>query len=66
MKTDRFLISLHTHGMGSRLAGRIGTQIAAVLLAVLVTPSMLPVRDTHSHAAPAPDRSAALRTPGWR
>jgi cytochrome c-type biogenesis protein CcmE len=36
MKTVRSLIPPHGHGLGSRLAGRIGTQVAAVLLAVLL------------------------------
>ena len=60
MKTTRSLIP--SHGLGSRLAGRIGTQVAAVLLAVLVTPTTLPARDTHTYAAPAPDGSAGPRT----
>lgn len=62
MKTVRSLIPPHGHGLGSRLAGRIGTQVAAVLLAVLVTPSTLPVRDTHSYASPALDPGARTST----
>jgi len=55
MKTIFSLTRSHEHDPSSRLAGRIGTQIAAVLLAVLVTPSTLPTREPHAHAAPAPD-----------
>ena len=54
MKTTSSLTRSHEHGP-SRLAGRIGTQIAAVLLAMLATPSTLPTREPHAHAAPAPD-----------
>ena len=64
MKTVRSHTPSREHGPTSGLAGRIGTQLAAVLLAILVTPTTLPTRDAHDDATPAPDRSAAPRTRG--
>ncbi|WP_280151585.1 hypothetical protein [Piscinibacter sp. XHJ-5] len=63
MKTFRSLALSHEHGAGNRLAGRIGAQVAAVLLAVLVTPSTLPTRDTHPDTA-ALERGTTPRARG--
>lgn len=40
----------------SPMAGRIGTQLAAVLMAVLIAPPLLPVRDAHAGPPHALDR----------
>jgi hypothetical protein len=45
MKTVLSSPSAPARGAGTGLAGGLGTQLAALLLAVLVTPSTLPVRD---------------------
>jgi hypothetical protein len=52
MKTVLSTPSSPARGAGTGLAGGLGTQLAALLLAVLVTPSTLPVRDLpHTPAA---------------
>jgi hypothetical protein len=57
MKTVLSSTPAPARGAGTGLAGGLGTQLAALLLAVLVTPSTLPVRDLPH--APAAQKSSS-------
>ncbi len=63
MKTFRSPTPSHPHGAGNRLARGIGTQVAAVLLALLVTPSAFAFHDTHAELAPPVARDATPDAP---
>lgn len=51
MKTVHSQAHPHEHGPG-KLASGLGRQVAAVLLAVLVTPAAFHAGDAHSEPAP--------------
>jgi hypothetical protein len=58
MKTIHSQAHPHGHGPGN-LARGLGRQVAAVLLAVLVTPAAFHASDAHSEPPPPVKRSAA-------
>lgn len=63
MKTVPTQVHPHERDPGNGLARRIGTQLAAVLLAMVVVPSAFQAVDTHAEPTPPLKRGAV---PGLR
>ena len=59
MKTMHSQVRPHENEPGSGLARRIGSQFAALLLAMMVMPSAFQANDTHSKPSPSLKPSAA-------